>query len=171
MTKQGSNNHEIHCSDLIRPGHWKSLDYMDTQQFREVLCVFNGCPEIGGVYCRPTASGVRVVDLCSRSRKPRVGVGAVIPALAKTFRLSDRLCSGLGGPKPHALPADASGTPPHAYPDHPALPPGRREEGGGGLTSRMPRCTSPKYARCLKAAHDAEALEDTDPTPRPRLRP
>ncbi len=69
MTKPGNNDHEIHCDGLIRPGHRKSLDYMATQQFREVLGVLNECSEIGAVYRRPTVLGVTVVNLCSQSRR------------------------------------------------------------------------------------------------------
>lgn len=75
MTKPEHNNHEIPCDELIQPGHRKSLGYMATRQFQEVLEVFNECPEIGGVYCRPIALGVTVVDLSSESPKPCIGVG------------------------------------------------------------------------------------------------
>lgn len=75
MTKAEHNNDELPCDGLIRPDHKTSLGYMATQKFREVLDVLNEPPEIGGVYCRPIALGVTVVDLSSESPKPRIGVG------------------------------------------------------------------------------------------------
>lgn len=73
--KPEHNNDDWPCDELIKPGHKASLGYMATQQFQEVLDVLNEPPEIGGVYCRPIDRGVTVLDLCSESPKPRIGVG------------------------------------------------------------------------------------------------
>ena len=60
---------------VVRSGHYRTLAYMASQEFRGVKELFEGVPEFGGVYFRPTDKGVTVVDLHPESLKPRVGVG------------------------------------------------------------------------------------------------
>jgi len=62
-------------SEMVRPGHYATLDYMASAEFREAKALFESYPEIGGVYFRPTDKGVTVVDLDATSPKPRIGVG------------------------------------------------------------------------------------------------
>lgn len=63
------------ASHPVRPGHYRTLEYMATAKFREVKALFESYPEIGGVYFRPTDRGVTVLDLHPDSPKPRIGVG------------------------------------------------------------------------------------------------
>jgi len=63
------------CSNVVRPGHYRTLDYMDTSEFLEVKALFEAYPEIGSVYFRPTDKALTVVDLHASSPKPRIGVG------------------------------------------------------------------------------------------------
>ncbi|MHB0879178.1 MAG: PGN_0703 family putative restriction endonuclease, partial [Anaerolineae bacterium] len=59
-----------------RPQHDTVLEYMAGRQFRAVKDLFESYPEIGGVYFRPTETGVMVLDLHPNSPKPRMGVGS-----------------------------------------------------------------------------------------------
>jgi hypothetical protein len=61
---------------VVRPGHYRSLDYMSSSTFRGVKELFERVPEFGGVYFRPIDNRVTVVDLHPDSPKPRVGVGS-----------------------------------------------------------------------------------------------
>lgn len=63
-------------ADLVRAGHYRTLDYMQTAEFLQVKRLLERYSEIGGVYFRPTDRGVTMVDLHPTSPKPRVGVGA-----------------------------------------------------------------------------------------------
>lgn len=60
----------------VRPGHYQSLDWMETAAFREIKTLLEAQPEIGGVYFRPLEHGVCMVDLHPGSPKPRIGIGA-----------------------------------------------------------------------------------------------
>ncbi len=64
---------QLDCA--VRPGHYLSLDYMDTPEFLRVKVLFEGTPEIGGVYFRPTDKRITVVDTHPESLKPLIGVG------------------------------------------------------------------------------------------------
>jgi hypothetical protein len=59
----------------VRSGHERSLDYMQSNAFREVKDLLDARPEIGGVYFRPLEQGVCMVDLHPESPKPRIGIG------------------------------------------------------------------------------------------------
>jgi len=63
------------ASRPVRSGHYDTLEYMASPDFRAVKALFESYPEIGGVYFRPTDKGVTVVDLHPDSPKPRIGVG------------------------------------------------------------------------------------------------
>lgn len=64
-----------HASGLVRPGHYRALDYMASADFLDVKTLFERYPEIGGVYFRPTDGYVTTIDLHPQSLKPRIGVG------------------------------------------------------------------------------------------------
>ena len=38
---------------FLRPGHYRTLDYMGSPEFRAVKDLFEGVPEIGGVFSGP----------------------------------------------------------------------------------------------------------------------
>lgn len=61
---------------VVRGEHHRTLDYMESDLFRQVMAVFDAHrAETGGVYYRPVAGGVCVIDLAADSPKPRIGVG------------------------------------------------------------------------------------------------
>jgi hypothetical protein len=61
---------------IVRKGHYRTLDYMQTNEFRKIKQLLESYAEIGGVYFRPTDRGATMVDLHPHSLKPRVGIGA-----------------------------------------------------------------------------------------------
>ena len=61
---------------VVRPGHFKIVQYMRSEKFLAIKELFDSVEEFGGVYFRPLERGVCVVDLHSTSPKPRIGVGA-----------------------------------------------------------------------------------------------
>lgn len=80
---------------VVRPGHYRSLAYMSSDDFLEVKDLFESYPQIGGVYFRCTDKGITVVDLDPTSLKPRIGVGSDIApgTTARSLRwgIADRL--------------------------------------------------------------------------------
>jgi hypothetical protein len=70
-----SKNTDIPEKNSVRKEHFDTLDFMITPRFREIKEIFESYCEIGGVYFRPIAQKVTVVDLHPLSPKPRIGVG------------------------------------------------------------------------------------------------
>jgi hypothetical protein len=60
----------------VRRAHWASLAYMGSPEFASIKSLLEAEPELGGVYFRPTQSGVVAVDLHAQSLKPKIGIGA-----------------------------------------------------------------------------------------------
>lgn len=60
---------------IVREGHFRTLEYMASQEFSRIKALLEQVPEFGGVYFRPTDGGVTLVDLHSDSPKPRIGIG------------------------------------------------------------------------------------------------
>ncbi len=62
-------------ANAVRKEHYNTLDFMKTERFCRIKEIFESYNEIGGVYFRPVANKVTVVDLHINSPKPRIGVG------------------------------------------------------------------------------------------------
>lgn len=60
---------------VVRKGHYETLDYMNSKDFMGIKNLYESYEEIGGVYFRPIHKNVSAVDLHPDSPKPRIGIG------------------------------------------------------------------------------------------------
>jgi hypothetical protein len=70
-----SNKNHSNRKQVVRKGHYETLEYMESKDFQDIKELYESFEEIGGVYFRPVFKSVSAVDLHPDSPKPRIGIG------------------------------------------------------------------------------------------------